>query len=153
MRRYVLDASVAAKWFLRAADETFLERALQLLACYVAGEVHLFVPDLFYAEFANILWKAERRGRCDARTNQAAVEEILKADLPTFPGRALLKLAAGIARTHDRSVYDSLYLALAVDLGATLVTADKKLARAVAGSLPVVWLGALQPADFSPGRA
>jgi len=143
LSRYVLDASVAAKWFLRAADETFVDTALELLRSYVAGQAHLFVPDLFYAEFANILWKAERRGRCDARTGDAAVEEILRANLPTFPGRPLVKQAAAIARNHDRTVYDSLYLALAVELGATLVTADEKLARAVAGRLPAVWLGAL----------
>ncbi len=45
--------------------------------------------------------------------------------------------------TFDRTVYDSLYVALAVDSKAELVTVDEKLANALAARLPVKWLGAL----------
>jgi len=55
----------------------------------------------------------------------------------------LLDLAFNIASGFDRTVYDSLYLALAVQSKAQLVTADEKLANAVAAQLPVKWLGAV----------
>ncbi len=42
-----------------------------------------------------------------------------------------------------RSVYDSIYLALAVESAGQLVTADERLVNAVAGRLPVIWLGAI----------
>ena len=64
MTTVVLDASVAAKWFRPPADETLLEEALDLLGRYTKGEVRFIVPDLFWPEFGNILWKAMRQGRC-----------------------------------------------------------------------------------------
>ena len=48
-----------------------------------------------------------------------------------------------IALAFQRSVYDSVYIALAVTLNTYLVTADERLANAVAAKLPVKWLGAL----------
>ena len=47
-----------------------------------------------------------------------------------------------IAITFDRTVYDSLYVALAISHNTSLVTADERLANAVAARLPVKWLGA-----------
>jgi len=44
---------------------------------------------------------------------------------------------------HGRSVYDSIYVVLAVEAEAQLVTADEKLANALAGHFPVKWLGAI----------
>jgi len=143
VRRYVLDASVAAKWFLSAADETLTEEALHLLHLYLEAEVQFFVPDLFFAELANIFWKAERLGRCDSQTTDAALTELIERNLPTFPSAPRLKQAAGIARTFGRTVYDSLYLALAQELNATFVSADARLVNSVRGRLPAAWLGAL----------
>jgi predicted nucleic acid-binding protein len=40
-------------------------------------------------------------------------------------------------------VYDSLYIALAKEMKTFLITADEKLANAVAAHLPVTWLGAI----------
>lgn len=143
MTRYVLDASVAAKWFLSASDESYAEEALALLRLYAAGSVQFFVPDLFFAEFGNILWKAERLGRCDSKTADLATKAIIDRKLPSFSSGPLLSRALQIARRHGRTVYDSLYLALAVDLDGTLVTADERLANSVRGRLPVRWLGSL----------
>jgi len=59
------------------------------------------------------------------------------------PVADLVESAFAIAHQYNRSFYDSLYLALAVSLRATLITADEKLANATAAHLPVKWLGAL----------
>jgi len=40
-------------------------------------------------------------------------------------------------------VYDALYVALALDSKSQLVTADARLANALAAHLPVKWLGSL----------
>jgi predicted nucleic acid-binding protein len=63
--------------------------------------------------------------------------------LPTVSSAVLLDQAFRIAIALDRTVYDSLYIALAVHSKAQLVTADECLANAVAAELPVKWLGAL----------
>ena len=143
MIRYVLDASVAAKWHLTEPDETLVAEALRLLALYKAAEARLFVPDLFFAEVASLLWKAERRGRCDPTVGDAALDQILALRLEDFPCRLLTRVAAKITRACGCTIYDGVYLALARQVDAPLITADERLVRAGAGYAPVLWLGAV----------
>jgi predicted nucleic acid-binding protein len=140
---FVLDASVAAKWFLPAEGETLTEEALELLSRYTTGQIRLIVPDPFWAEFANILWKAVRQGRWTKDAAETAIAAMKGRNVPTVPSLALLEAAFAIAITFQRTVYDSLYLALAISSRAQLLTADEELARAVAPPLPVKWLGSL----------
>ncbi len=143
MSLVVVDASVAAKWFLPAKGETLIEEAFRLLRQYTKGEVRLVVPDLFWAELGNLLWRAMRQGRCTKATAESALASLKDRKLPTVSTLALLDLALGIATTFDRTVYDSLYVALALHSKAQLVTADERLANALAAQLPVKWLGAM----------
>lgn len=143
MTLFVIDASVAAKWFLPPSGEPLAEEALRLLAGYADGRFRFAVPDLFWAECANILWKAVRQGRW---TRSAAAEAVLALQgrrLPTTSSLDLLEEAFSIGATFDRTVYDSLYVALAVRFNAELITADARLANALAAYLPVKWLGSV----------
>lgn len=142
MTRYVLDPSVAAKWFLTGADEALSAEALELLRQYMRAQVDFLVPDLFFPEIANIFWKAERRGRCDASMADAAIDDIVRRTFPTFPTAPLVQPAIQIARAYGRTVYDSVYIALAIETNTHMITADEKLANSTAG-LPVTWLGLL----------
>jgi predicted nucleic acid-binding protein len=56
--------------------------------------------------------------------------------------RPLLPNAFAIATTFGRTVYDATDVALAVESGAPLVTADERLVNALEGRFPVRWLGA-----------
>ena len=143
MNRCVLDASIAAKWYLPNDAEPLAREALALLLSYTTGQTEVLVPDLFYAEVGNILWKAERQGRCSPDVGDAAVTGLVQAGFRNFASPPLLSSALRLARAHGRTVYDSLYLVLAVQESATMITADEKLANAVAAYLPVKWLGAL----------
>lgn len=143
MSLFVLDASVAAKWFLPAAGETLRDEALRLLQRYTNGQLRFVVPDLFWAEFANILWKAVRQGRWTKASADTAIAAMTDRNLPTVPSVTLIEQAFTIATAFDRTVYDSLYVALAVNSKAQLVTADERLARALAAHLPVKWLGSV----------
>ncbi len=143
MRSYVLDASVAAKWFLPAATEPLSSEATALLQRHTKGQFNFVVPDLFFAEVANVLWKAERYGRCDRAVADAAVQRIVSSGFPSFPSSALIEPAMSIGRAYGRAVYDSLYVALAIQTKTQLITADEKLANSLAGRLPVIWLGAI----------
>lgn len=139
----VVDASVAGKWFLPAKGETLLEEAFRLLRQYAAGEIRFLVPDLFWAELGNLFWKAVRQDRWTQASAEAALTALRERKLPTISSAVLLDLAFRIAVAFDRTVYDSLYIALAVHSQARLVTADERLANAVAAQLPVTWLGTL----------
>jgi predicted nucleic acid-binding protein len=140
---FVADASVAAKWLLPGKSEPLHEEAMEWLGRYVQGEIRLIVPDLFWAELANILWKAIRQGRSTKTAGQSALHTLQEFQIPTISSLALLDLAFAIANAYERTVYDSLYVALAVHFKAQLVTADEKLANALAAHLPVKWLGAI----------
>src|SRR5664279_2589084 len=60
----VIDSNIAAKWVLPPAGEAFVDHALRLLDRHGKGDLQFVVPDLFWAETGNILWKAVRYGRC-----------------------------------------------------------------------------------------
>ena len=140
---YVIDASVAAKWCLPAVQEPLVTEANELLRRQAEGRVRFIVPDLFWAEMANILWKAVRVGRCSRQFAESSLGRLKQQQLPTIPCESLVDQALDIAVTYDRSAYDSFYVALSQEIGGHLVTADEKLANALAARLPVKWLGAL----------
>ena len=143
MNLFVLDASVAAKWFLPPENEPLAEEAWNILKGFQADELRLIVPDLFWAEVTNVLWKVVRQGRYDQSAAEPALAMFRSLQLPTISSLSLVGIAFSLACTHARTVYDCIYVALALESKATLLTADEKLANALAGSLPVKYLGAV----------
>jgi predicted nucleic acid-binding protein len=137
---YVLDASVAAKWFL-PAGETLAEEAAGLLKRFADGRLGLLVPDLFWPEVGNIFWKASRRGRMSQASAREAVSALSACGLRTTACLSLLGHALEIAAEFERSVYDAIYVALAIESNHSLVTADERLANAMAAYFSVKWLG------------
>lgn len=142
MTLLVLDVSVAAKWFL-LAEEPHKDQAMNLLAQSQEGEIEFIVPDLFWAELGNVLCKAVRQGRSTAGAAEESLGRAKLLEMPTVSSAELVEEAFEIAQKYGRSFYDSFYVALAVSRGATLITADEKLANATAAYLPGKWLGSL----------
>jgi predicted nucleic acid-binding protein len=139
---FVLDASVAAKWFLSPKGEPLTEEALELYRKYMRGEVNFIVPDLFWAELASTFWKAVRLERFTKASAEEALEGLAKSNIPVYSTLILLDRAFQIAAAFNRSVYDSLYVSLAIYSQSQLITADERLANALAAHFPVKWLGA-----------
>jgi predicted nucleic acid-binding protein len=127
LNRWIVDASVAFKWLL---PEIHTEAAFALLE----GDNLLLVPDLIYAEVGNALWKQVVSGTLDNEEAQAFIEYFDQAPLISFPIAPLLPAAVQIACSLRRTVYDSLYLALAIREESILVTADRKFYSVVAES-------------------
>jgi predicted nucleic acid-binding protein len=142
LSQIIVDASVAAKWLLPGIHEPLADEASQLLARYSSGEIQLAVPDLFWAEMGNLLWKAVRLKRCALSDANIGLASLSEYRFTTISSKSLLELAFAIATTFDRTVYDAIYVALAVSAKSLLITADEKLANALAAQLPVKWLGA-----------
>ena len=143
MKRFVVDASVGAKWASPELIEPLADRANQFLRDYMAGAVEIVVPDLFWLEIGNVLWKAARRGMLTPALAQRALEVMINRGFPTLPSRAVLPEALTIAVDFGRSVYDSTYVALAAATGSQLLTADERLVNALGSRFPVRWLGTL----------
>jgi len=127
MKPWVVDASVAAKWFL---PEPGAAAALRLLD----GRHRLAAPDLIRAEIGNIAWKLHARGALDANEASNMIEHFLSMPLEIHDSTYLLVPALQIAVATHRTVYDSLYVALAMELGGTVVTADERWINALQGS-------------------
>jgi predicted nucleic acid-binding protein len=139
----VVDAGVAAKWFLPEDREALVSQAAALLDEYDRDEVRFVVPDLFYVETASAIWKAVRAGRVSQAFGDRAFELLTQRKFPTVPSQKLLDKAFQIAVAHGRTVYDCLYVALAVKINSQLITADERLANALAARFPIKWLGAM----------
>ncbi len=142
MNALVIDASVAIKWAMPSAQESLTEESLRLLRRYVLGEIEFIVPDVFWAEVANVLWKGARQRRWRRDQAEAVAGDMRARDFATVSSLVLLPEALTIAFAYDRAVCDCLYVALAVQAKAELITADERLANALAARFPVKWLGA-----------
>lgn len=137
MSRFVVDASVAVKWFL---PEDNSKEALQLLR---EGN-ELLAPDLIWAEVANVVWKRFRRGELEQAEGAALLRDLRRVPIRTCPSDLLLESAWAIAVNHGRTIYDSLYLALAVNRECPMVTADGLLYRALkqgGWAQHLLWIG------------
>jgi len=120
----VLDASA----FVRASvDEADLAR--RWIGLIDAGDIHAFVPDLFYAEVANALNIYVRAGYL--RTDTALELLLAAVDLPLTSQslRELAPAALAVSLEHGLTVYDAAYVALSDAADAVLITADRGLAE------------------------
>ncbi|MGE0748415.1 MAG: type II toxin-antitoxin system VapC family toxin [Rhodospirillales bacterium] len=119
----VIDASVAAKWFIEEEDS-------DAAAALLGGGESLIAPDLLAAEVCNIVATKLRRG-------EANPEQIVESmqTLPQFIDDfascvVLARRALQIARILAHPAYDCFYLALAELMKCQVVTADQRfLAR------------------------
>ena len=143
MTRYVVDASVAIKWFL---PEDHTEAARRLLK----DGLELSSPDLVRAEFGNVMWKRWRRGDLSAEAVDAALRSLGRLPLRIETSEPLMGAAWNVARLYNRSFYDGLYVALAERMDCPLVTADRKLYNSLRdGDLAerLMWVEDLAPAQ------
>ena len=82
------------------------------------------------------------RGRKTETEAQEALKDFKLYAFQRIDFPPLQELTLQLALQHDRSAYDSAYVALAQRLGVWLFTGDRRLFNAVAGALSFVkWIG------------
>jgi predicted nucleic acid-binding protein len=114
----------------------------------------LLVPDLFYIECANILWKHTRRSGYPTEKARKALTDLGKLALKRYPTADLAAQALDIAVDKSVTAYGACYIALALQLSVPFVTADEKLSRALSGTkYQVNWLGDFPIATVPPPAA
>ena len=124
MTKFVIDASVAAKWLF---DEPESELADLLLS---RGDL-LLAPDLLYAEIGNVIWKRLDRGELDPSRTDAILDELLAVPVKLLPISRFMRETVRIAHYYRRTFYDASYLALAIQESCALITADLRLLNAL----------------------
>ncbi len=147
--RLVVDASVAAKWFLE--DEEGVLVAEELLSAAVAGASEMHAPELFVYEIASLLLSASRRRppRLHAERGSAFVRRAftLPVDLHA-PSQDDCAEAFSMASRFSKSFYDMTYLQLAEKLDCKWCTADERAAASTHPDFPadrIVLLSELAP--------
>ncbi len=134
MTTYIVDASVAVKWFLREEHSPIAIRLLE-------SEHSLIAPSLLHTEVANAMWKRVRRSELSIEDARTHVEQLATVvSLASISGGVAQALE--IAIRFSTTVYDSLYVAFAQQLQCQLVTADRRLHNALQAHLPetMVWI-------------
>ena len=124
MSVFVVDASVVVKWFVPEIHSEAARRLLTSPHEYTA-------PDLLFAEAANTIWKKVRRQELTAEEGPPLVADIGRVAVETVSCRALAEDAFALANATGRTVYDAMYMVLAVRLNTRLITADDRLEAAL----------------------
>ena len=89
-------------------------------------------PELLLAEAANVINKKRMSGELDGNESDQLLSDLLAVPIRLFPHQPLIIQAFKLAREHNLTVYDTLYLALAEDHGAVIYSADRKLLNSAA---------------------
>ena len=119
---YVLDTSVIIKWFTREEGRAL---SIEYRERFEKGEIEIIVPDLILYEIANAL---RYNPRFDEKDVMDAVKSLFELGIRILiPTPSVIDRATKLAFTHDITVYDAYYVALADELSVHFVTADKKL--------------------------
>lgn len=118
----IVDASVAV------GSVTGEEPAIAAMQAWAASAALLLAPPLFWAETANALVRGQRMRSIDV----AAILRALRRTRIEVADRGAegLEAALVLAERHRLSVYDAMYLWLAIDVDGELATFDRALAEA-----------------------
>lgn len=134
--RYVVDASVAAKWYFHEegsdSADALLDRDCEILA-----------PGLLIVEIADLVSKRARRGEISESMADRIVAALRQVPLEIHSTAELVTAALPLSLHRGITLADAFYVALAVKSGCPFVTADRRLYEALrAGPLAdhALWL-------------
>lgn len=137
IQRYVVDASVAAKWYFQ---EEHSDRADALLG----QSNEILAPGLLAVEIATLVWKRARRGEISEILADRIVAALRQVPLEIRPTADLVTASLPLALHRGLTLHDAFYAALAVKSGCPLVTADRKLYDILRGgplAEHALWIG------------
>lgn len=127
MNNFVIDASVAIKWYI---PEPLSETADHYLQLYKENRAILLAPDLITIEVGNALWKKTRSKEITSDDARSILHTFtVFCPLRLMPPSELISSALDLAMALGLTLYDSLYLALAIAANAKLVTADSEIVK------------------------
>jgi predicted nucleic acid-binding protein len=124
MSVYVVDASVAAKWFF---EESYSDDALRLLN----AKYQLHAPDFLLLELDSIICGKIRRTEISEDEAYEVRSAVRSFPLEKHPFALLMDAAFELSCRSQGSVYDCMYLVLAMLVGGRMVTADRRFYNAL----------------------
>lgn len=127
--RCVLDTNVCIKQFIA---DPLTPKVNQLLDHLDNPSTEFFVPDLFYIECANALWKYVRANLYTAEQVQADLLDLQALRFQVTSTKNLMAEAVQIGLGYGITAYDGCYLALSQQVSAPLLTLDERLVNSLA---------------------
>lgn len=136
----ILDASVAAKWFL--PDEELVVEARAVRSTMLAQTLALSAPAVLWTELAQAIVRAVRRDRIDDGQAMVLANDLLDVqplvDIVAVDPRDTIRTALSVGV----GAYDAQYLAASARLASSLITADRRMYdQGRAHGYDIVWLG------------
>jgi len=126
MTQYVVDASVVIQLLI---TDTYSSETENLFASIPQGN-KLIVPEFGLLECTNVLWKHVRFHNLNANDASMLVNDLIQLDIVITPAIGLMPRALQVGLAHQLAIYDSIYIALAEQLKCSLITVDKRQAKA-----------------------
>lgn len=127
MKTFVIDTSALLRLYL--PDGPLEARSEEAMESAHRGNVVISAPDLLFAEAAQVLLKKERSKLLIPEEAQKIQKEISALPIDIVAHKELIDLAGQLARAHNLTIYDALFLTLAQKLRCPLLTCDEKLVR------------------------
>ena len=133
---FVLDNSVVCGWLLDSQACGYADAVAERLKVERA-----IAPPLLHLEYTNVLRTSCKRGRLIAQHAQEAIRQLQELPIDTDRDNPDPALLLSLALRHDLSVYDAVYLELALRRQLPIATLDAALADAAR----VAGVGVLNP--------
>jgi predicted nucleic acid-binding protein len=131
---YVLDASVAVKWYVQEVHSEHARRVL-------ASDSDLVAPELAPNEIGSAFLKKIRRGEMRQDIAPIALQHVVQR-VRLVSVLDMVVHALAFALDHDRSIFDSFYVLLGMQERCPVVTADERLYNALHETFPgqLLWI-------------
>jgi len=93
------------------------------------GRNTAIAPELLVVEAASVIHKKRRAGELSEEESAELLRDILGMPIRVFPHRPVIPRAFEVAGEHGLTLYDAIYVALALERSAGLFSADKTLVK------------------------
>ena len=121
----VIDASALIRLFV--PEGPIPDGLEEFLRGVERGRNRAIAPELLLAESANVLNKKRKLGELSEQESIDLLSDVLSMPIRYFPHRPLIPQAFDLAKERSLTVYDALYLVLAVEHGAVMFSSDEEM--------------------------
>ena len=140
--RYVLDATVAVRWFLPGQDDD--GSAAKVLALFLAGDIVFLAPENLVHEFCGIICKHFRLRNRSPDDALGTLDKFFALPIEYVGSRELIKDAVGLAFRHNKTFYDMYYFSVGRNRDIPVCTADERCVSGVDKTFPAF----IRPSDL-----
>lgn len=132
--RIVLDTNICIKQFIA---DPLTPKVNQLFDHFNDPKAEFFIPDLFYVECANTLWKYVKANLYNAEQIKADLTDLKALRFTVISNKELITEAVDISLNYGISAYDASYVALSNQVNAPLLTLDQRLVNSLRNNFDV----------------